>query len=79
MEPAAESVGPRDASETSTSTERLELANVENSLDNLMTFPCVRILAERGKIQLHGAYFERRDGRRCDPRSGDRGNSSRSP
>ncbi len=22
-----------------------------------MTFPCVSILAERGKLQLHGAYF----------------------
>ena len=22
-----------------------------------MTFPCVRILVERGKLQLHGAYF----------------------
>ena len=36
---------------------RLELAAVENSLRNLMTFPCVRILVERGKLQLHGAYF----------------------
>ena len=24
---------------------------------NLMTFPCVRILVERGKLALHGAYF----------------------
>ena len=22
-----------------------------------MTFPCVRILSERGKLALHGAYF----------------------
>ena len=22
-----------------------------------MTFPCVRILVERGKLHLHGAYF----------------------
>jgi carbonic anhydrase len=36
---------------------RLEHASVATSLDNLMTFPCVRILAERGKISLHGAYF----------------------
>jgi carbonic anhydrase len=36
---------------------RLELAAIENSLKNLMTFPCVRILVERGKLQLHGAYF----------------------
>jgi carbonic anhydrase len=36
---------------------RLELASVENSLRNLMTFPCISILVERGKLQLHGAYF----------------------
>jgi carbonic anhydrase len=54
--PAAERVGPRrgDFSEYLT---RLELATVEQSLENLMTFPCVRILVERGKLHLHGAYF----------------------
>ena len=36
---------------------RMELAVVEHSLNNLMTFPCVRILVERGHLQLHGAYF----------------------
>ncbi|GAA4340460.1 carbonic anhydrase [Pigmentiphaga soli] len=36
---------------------QLEMAVVEHSLDNLMTFPCVRILVERGQLQLHGAYF----------------------
>jgi carbonic anhydrase len=36
---------------------RLELAAIENSLRNLLTFPCVRILVERGKLHLHGAYF----------------------
>lgn len=36
---------------------RLEFASVENSLANLMTFPCVRTLVERGRLALHGAYF----------------------
>lgn len=36
---------------------QLELATVEHSLNNLMTFPCVRILVEQGQLQLHGAYF----------------------
>lgn len=36
---------------------QMELAVVEHSLNNLMTFPCVRILVERGQLQLHGAYF----------------------
>jgi carbonic anhydrase len=35
----------------------VEKQAVLTSLENLMTFPCVRILAERGKLQLHGAYF----------------------
>jgi len=36
---------------------RIEKAAVLRSLENLMTFPCVSILVERGKLQLHGAYF----------------------
>jgi carbonic anhydrase len=35
----------------------LEQANVALSLDNLMTFPRLRTLVERGDIMLHGAYF----------------------
>ncbi|MGD9867369.1 MAG: carbonic anhydrase, partial [Hyphomicrobiales bacterium] len=35
----------------------LEEASVINSLANLRSFPCVRILEERGKLQLHGAHF----------------------
>jgi carbonic anhydrase len=54
--PAAERIGPPDGDLTDYLT-RLELAAIENSLKNLMTFPCVRILTERGRLQLHGAYF----------------------
>ena len=54
--PAAERIGPRTGDFAEYQT-KLELAAIENSLRNLMTFPCVRILAERGKLQLHGAYF----------------------
>ena len=36
---------------------RLEKAAVRRSLDNLMTFPCISILANRGSLALHGAYF----------------------
>ena len=36
---------------------RVEKAAVKRSLKNLMTFPCINILAERGKLHLHGAYF----------------------
>jgi carbonic anhydrase len=37
--------------------ERLEKASVVNTLDNLMTFPRLRALVERGAVTLHGAYF----------------------
>lgn len=55
--PAAERIGPRGNTDFSDYLARLELAAIENSLNNLMTFPCVRILVERGKLQLHGAFF----------------------
>jgi len=59
--PAAERIGPREG-DFAAYLARLELAAIENSLKNLMTFPCVRILVERGKLQLHGAYFGVADG-----------------
>jgi len=55
--PAAESLGPRRADDGDAYLRRLEFASVELSLKNLMTFPCVRILVERGRLMLHGAYF----------------------
>jgi carbonic anhydrase len=38
-------------------TTRIEKAAVFRSLENLLTFPFVRTLAERGELHLHGAYF----------------------
>ncbi|MBB4041349.1 carbonic anhydrase [Microvirga flocculans] len=56
IKPAGERLGPHRGN-LEEYLPRLELAAIENSLANLMTFPCVRILVERGKLQLHGAYF----------------------
>ncbi|WP_243369916.1 carbonic anhydrase [Microvirga solisilvae] len=56
IKPAGERLGPHGGN-LEEYLPRLELAAIENSLKNLMTFPCVRILVERGKLQLHGAYF----------------------
>ena len=55
--PAAASLGPRADHDGDAYLRRLEFASVELSLKNLMTFPCVRILVERGKLNVHGAYF----------------------
>jgi len=56
MAPAADKT-PRAATSDADYLTRLEQANAVNSLDNLMTFPCVSILAERGRLSLHAAYF----------------------
>jgi carbonic anhydrase len=53
--PAAENLGPARTDDTY--LHRLELASVELSLQNLMTFPWVQILVEQGRLTLHGAYF----------------------
>jgi len=55
--PAADMIGARGDEPMGTYLARLEQASMIKTLDNLMTFPCVRILVERGKLQLHAAYF----------------------
>jgi carbonic anhydrase len=57
MAPAAEKVGPRGDMSRAEFLERMEKASVVNTLDNLMTFPRLRKLIERGSVALHGAYF----------------------
>jgi carbonic anhydrase len=57
MEPAAAKVGPRGGMSPAEYLERMEKASVVNTLDNLMTFPRLRKLIERGAVMLHGAYF----------------------
>jgi len=57
MAPAAEKVGPRGTLSREEYLERMEKASVVNTLDNLMTFPRLRKLIERGAVSLHGAYF----------------------
>jgi carbonic anhydrase len=55
--PAAAAIGARSEAPGSYFT-RLEHAAMVTTLANLMTFPCVRILAERGRLTLHAAYFD---------------------
>src|SRR5882757_7097161 len=57
MAPAAEKVGPRGKLSHAEFLERLEKASVVNTLDNLMTFPRLKKLIERGAVSIHGAYF----------------------
>jgi len=55
--PAVERVGPRGKRSEREYFEKLEQASIVNSIDNLMTFPRVRTLVERGEVQVHAAYF----------------------
>jgi carbonic anhydrase len=55
--PAAAKVGPRGNLTRAEYLERMEKASVINTLDNLMTFPRLNKLIERGAVTLHGAYF----------------------
>ena len=57
MAPAAEKLGPPGELSPADYLTRLEQANIANSLDNLMTFPRLARLIEKGKIATHGAYF----------------------
>ncbi len=56
--PAAETVA---ASTMMTATERqtaLERISIRYSIANLKTFPCISILEGKGKLTLHGAWFD---------------------
>ncbi len=55
--PAAAAVGPRGDRPLGQYLTQLEQASVVKMLDNLMTFPWVRALVERGTLALHAAYF----------------------
>lgn len=58
LTPAAETV---NANELLTSAERqtaLERISIRNSVENLRTFPCVSILEGKGRLKLHGVWFD---------------------
>ncbi|HLL27180.1 MAG TPA: carbonic anhydrase [Xanthobacteraceae bacterium] len=58
LAPAAASIEPQyQHASLADYLNHLERASAVKTLDNLMSFPCVRILAERGKLHLHAAHF----------------------
>ena len=70
--PAAEKLGPRGDTPPADYLARLEQASIINTLGNLLTFPRLRKLIERGRVALHGAYFAVATGELLvlDPQSG---------
>ncbi len=58
LAPAAESVSSNTmmtATERQTSLERI---SIRYSIANLRTFPCIKILEDKGRLTLHGAWFD---------------------
>jgi carbonic anhydrase len=55
--PAAKAVGPRGDGPLEGYLTKLEQASAVKTIDNLMTFPWVKMLAESGRLALHAAYF----------------------
>ena len=62
--------GGRTEAERQTALER---ASIRHSVANLRSFPCVSILEDRGRLHLHGAWFDIADGElwTMDPATGD--------
>lgn len=57
VSPAAESLPSQDGESDFDYAERLARQSIRNSIENLLTFPCISILHGRGKLQLHGVVF----------------------
>jgi len=57
LAPAAQELGPRGKRSLEEYLTALEQASAVKTVQNLMTFPWVKGLVERGELQLHAAYF----------------------
>jgi carbonic anhydrase len=71
--PAAEQIQGNPGMTPAERQTALERISIRNSISNLRTFPCVRILEERGKLRIHGAWFDISNGELwlMDPKSQD--------
>jgi len=58
LKPAAADIRCEDASDVGKRQRALEEAGIRNSIANLASFPCVKILLNRQQIALHGAWFD---------------------
>ncbi len=76
LTPAADAIAAAVAAGRLSAAERqtaLERASIRHSIANLRTFPCVSILEDKGRLGLHGAWFDIADGElwTMDPATGD--------
>ena len=56
--PAAEAVSNNQWMTDAERQTALERISIRHSIANLKTFPCIDILHGRGKLHLHGAWFD---------------------
>ena len=56
--PAAEALPSQGNESDHDYAERLAVTSIRNSIENLLTFPCVNVLHGKGRLQLHGAVFD---------------------
>jgi carbonic anhydrase len=71
--PAAETVTGNSMMTAGERQTALERISIRFSLANLRTFPCVSILEGKGRLSLHGAWFDISTGElwAMDPQTGD--------
>jgi carbonic anhydrase len=56
--PAAEAINDNQWMTNAERQTALERISIRHSIENLRTFPCVHILEGRGKLHLHGMWFD---------------------
>ena len=58
VKPAAEQIQSNSIMTTAERQTAMERVSIRNSIMNLRTFPCVKLLEDKGKLQVHGAWFD---------------------
>ena len=73
LKPAADAIATGESLTDAQRQTALERASIRSSIANLRTFPCVAILEDRNRLELHGAWFDIADGDlwTMDPVSGE--------
>jgi carbonic anhydrase len=62
LDEARETIASRYGTEGRDAEREMELAAVRVSIENLMTFPCIRSKVGKGELRLRGAFFAISDG-----------------
>jgi carbonic anhydrase len=58
LEPATHDIRCTEPGDPAARQRSLEEASIRHAIMNLTTFPCVRILLDRNKLRIHGAWFD---------------------